>query len=412
MKSRVGLRFRLADKVRVWAWIATFALAPFGNTTLGLLLLLTAEAMGFSRAAKKPNPPLVARSHASILVFLGLATVSAILSEKFGVAVASTAGYSLLLFGFYRGGQRLVAEQATDKLRQFESVLFFTSVAASLMLLVRYHLQGGDRATTLFQGPNATGTLFILATGLVMGFLLSEGNKLRVWGVPYLALMAAAILVTKSRGAWLGFAAMLGLVALRDRKTVASALVILLVVGAMFGASPALRGRLASAFRPDQNPERIQIWSSSIDMIKDNPVVGVGAGVFPFVYARYALPDALLKEVAYAHNLFLQVGAEFGILGLAAFLSFIFCVSLMGWRLYIRRDAPYVWAFAAFVGVMVHQMVDVPIWKMDVGGLFWALVGIIHGYYVRESQQVSAEETLESRTPQGILGSPLPDREL
>jgi O-antigen ligase len=127
--------------------------------------------------------------------------------------------------------------------------------------------------------------------------------------------------------------------------------------GAILVASPHVRSRVADAFHQvatvDQADEvtsfgrRWVFWRNTARMIGDHSVFGVGTGGFQAAYARYVRGVAGWQgeETGDPHNQFLKFQAEQGVLGLAAFLFFIY------WTL--RCSAPMPWralAAAALVG--------------------------------------------------------------
>jgi O-antigen ligase/Tfp pilus assembly protein PilF len=73
---------------------------------------------------------------------------------------------------------------------------------------------------------------------------------------------------------------------------------------------------------------RLMIWSATVDMIFANPIFGFGIGRFLIYYQNFRLREYFLHPFAagvteYAHNEFLQVGAEIGLIGFLLFISFI-----------------------------------------------------------------------------------------
>jgi len=65
-------------------------------------------------------------------------------------------------------------------------------------------------------------------------------------------------------------------------------------------------------------------------MFAAHPMLGVGAGNYDAAYAKYALsdwPDAL----GHAHNYYINVAAETGILGFVAFLALTAATLDLGW---------------------------------------------------------------------------------
>lgn len=89
-------------------------------------------------------------------------------------------------------------------------------------------------------------------------------------------------------------------------------------------------------FLPDEQKERFQTmgedktsqqrilyWENGIDMIKEHPVLGVGYFNFAPYFSNYYPGDVLLKRAELPHNIFIQVGTDTGLLGLAVFLGLL-----------------------------------------------------------------------------------------
>jgi hypothetical protein len=95
------------------------------------------------------------------------------------------------------------------------------------------------------------------------------------------------------------------------------------------------------------------------------------------VYRRYVPPQLSHATEAYAHNLFLNIWTELGLVGLLLFLPILIKALRSAYRLSTTGDPFFRAMFAALAGVLVHQMVDVPIYGAQIGGAFWGLVGHI-----------------------------------
>lgn len=106
--------------------------------------------------------------------------------------------------------------------------------------------------------------------------------------------------------------------------------------------------------------DRVYLAESSIRMIKDHPVFGIGLDQFNRVYTQdgYIMPEAREPELRSPHNIYLHVLVEAGLVG--AIPMFL----LWGYMLYyalkvIRENNPYGIAF--FLGlltVFVHGIFD------------------------------------------------------
>jgi len=159
--------------------------------------------------------------------------------------------------------------------------------------------------------------------------------------LPIIIALGAALGMSWSRGAWLGFGAAVSVMAVAlPRKTHWGLLLAaVLVVGALglyaTGLLPAsVAGRLTDFAQDvrfedvrgvginDANYaviERLAHWQAALEMIRHHLWTGVGFGCYEPAYSRFALinwPIAL----GHAHNYYLNIAAETGIIGLAAYL--------------------------------------------------------------------------------------------
>jgi putative inorganic carbon (HCO3(-)) transporter len=259
------------------------------------------------------------------------------------------------------------------------------------------------RASGVFAQPNPYGGFLGLALPVALSLTIWVwGNLLLhrqrrwsdvLWGGFYTAatvLIAAGLLASWSRGAWLGAAVGVTVVlVLRSKQAaIVSALVALLLIGLLLlGAfSPALLpqplvARLADLpayfgltdvlAQPvtDENfsvVERIAHWVAAQRMWGMSPWFGVGAGNYATVYPDVRLPrweDAL----GHAHNNYLNVLGETGLLGLVMYLALWAGVAVWVWQSgRVRSGATGSrWQAAVAIGVLgmvahlsVHNLVD------------------------------------------------------
>lgn len=84
----------------------------------------------------------------------------------------------------------------------------------------------------------------------------------------------------------------------------------------------------------------------------------------------------------FAHNIWLNMAAEGGVVGVLTFAGVLLASLASGWRWY-RKSAPTgqsvlaAAALAATVGTLVHQLFDGTILSVHLGAGFWMLVGIL-----------------------------------
>ncbi len=162
--------------------------------------------------------------------------------------------------------------------------------------------------------------LVLLAT---LPRLLARAAERRWWMLPGWALSALGLALTLTRGAWLGFLAGATALSLVLRRFwVLGAIGGVLLAAFLLLPAGSLEHRLRSLGDPSDPTarERLYMWQSGMAIVRDHPLTGVGPGQVKAVFPRYALPEAVKKTTSHVHNTPLQIAAERGLLGLAAWL--------------------------------------------------------------------------------------------
>ena len=250
------------------------------------------------------------------------------------------------------------------------------------------------RAYGTFGQPNPyagyLGYLFPVAASLT----LSAFDRWRRGREPiHLALAAACgaltgallmgIIMSWSRGAWLGvIAGSFVVIALRSRRSATlavGALIVLTLFIAVFGTGwmpGIIAGRVndLGSYIGGPDPARTEItdanfavlerlahWRAGQRMFEDHPWLGVGIGNYGTAYGDYALPHWYLP-LGHAHNAFINFLAEVGVIGFAAFIFFWLGVAWLAGRAAASGDG---YAAALGIGILgawaylsVHSLFD------------------------------------------------------
>ncbi|MBI3733166.1 MAG: O-antigen ligase family protein [Chloroflexi bacterium] len=217
----------------------------------------------------------------------------------------------------------------------------------------------------------------IVASVLVVGLLvgLAAAREAAGWGRRALAvglgIIAFGLLMTGSRGSWLALVLTSLLWGIwRGAKRFGAGgrwLFVILVVAAPISAALAIvyaHDFLVYLFdalvgATDPGTVRLVVWENSIPLVRDYLYTGSGLGTFPMVYQAYAyVSNGPL--IPHAHNLFLQVAIEQGVLGLSALLYLLGRTALYAFRRGIPSARVGRGALWATVALMLVWLVDAP----------------------------------------------------
>lgn len=245
--------------------------------------------------------------------------------------------------------------------------------------------------------PNVMGGALVILLALVLGQLLFGGreqgrrqNRLENAGLLLAALaMLVVLLLTKSRGAWMGLAAALGVLGMLRWRRGWLALGLgaagLGVWIASIGWKPFLELLTANEAISGLDG-RIEIWSRGLYLVRDFPLTGAGMGAYgPLVDRLYPFFLEPPGSIPHAHNIFLQVAVDLGLPGLlawlAAFGGVVVC-SVRVWRYGRGGSHRWMWGLgagllASLAAVAVHGLTDAIVWTMVRSApLLWAIWGL------------------------------------
>lgn len=229
----------------------------------------------------------------------------------------------------------------------------------------------GGRVTSLFSNPNILAVYLLLyfPFSLWATFSMQNRGRLRVFYAITTIFSAVCILLTWSRGAWLGLALEILLFLLfhsqKSRHLLRFTPLLLLFVPLLPNN---FRARLFSIGDLGESSirYRLQTWVGAWRMLVSHPVgIGVGERAWRVIYPHFAVSGT--KTVMHAHNVFLQVATELGIVGLTVFLLLLGVVLRRGMQ---GRNTVTLLAMA---GVLTMGLFDhlwyypgllVPFWSM------------------------------------------------
>ncbi len=174
--------------------------------------------------------------------------------------------------------------------------------------------------------------LFCLASNLAFNLNAAKSERI-FWGISSI-LIALAVLLTGSRSYYLGMSAsLLFIFSFRGWKwSTTFLLAAILGVTLLAKWEPYIQDRVLTInphHTDESGTQRIYAWKSAWAMIQDHPIKGVGYRKWGENLLHYSqLPSNMELDPAikgHAHNSFLNITAETGIIGLGLILGFWFC---------------------------------------------------------------------------------------
>ncbi len=296
------------------------------------------------------------------------------------------------------------ASQRWQLLRWCAYLLVFWAVDGYIQLATGVDLFGismhADRLNALFGNKyQYYGPTLAMLSPLLLEFARRRWPAW-AWGASF-ALVLGAVMISGMRAGWLA----MGMVVVAyfllmfrkenqelRRATIALPVLALAVMTISYLVSPTVQERVSRTLTIAQGAEssvdyalswRLPIFKASINMLKENPVNGVGVRAFPVAYPSYAPADDyhVLKHTdgtgaTHAHNIVLEVMADTGGIGLAG-LIIGFVLAWRAWRGMLpanQQEAfPYV---LALVLILFPLNSHFAIYGTYTSSLIWVLMGL------------------------------------
>lgn len=227
------------------------------------------------------------------------------------------------------------------------------------------------RATAIFPDPHMLSFFIGLILPLSVGLLFYMGKDRWMAVIASLVILIADIL-TFSRGGYLGlFAALVFagfLLHNKISKKYKVAMVVTIVAGVLilFIPSPVSK-RFASSFniKEGSNQGRLIMWKKALDVSLSNPLIGVGIGNYPLEVDA----SAGYREPIYAHNTYLDIAAETGVINTFLWVGLLGMSMVYFWKNGIKEKI-LLFAGISILIFSVHSMVETAIYSPVVLTLF------------------------------------------
>lgn len=243
--------------------------------------------------------------------------------------------------------------------------VFFVDFGIDNLVAFYQHVSGMiDRGWGFGSSVLTISGLMVMLVPIFCVILLDSAfpNYVKVSALWALGCVGFGMYGNQSRGSWLFSMIMVPIVSLPYiLKRFIYVVVVLAALGGVvwgFSTQPQYVARFESITNTTtdgSNLGRFDVWTSSIHMFKDHPVTGVGIGQWRTIYeASYRLPTEN-QHLYHAHNNFIQLLGEVGLLGLLGVLIFYGSIIVDNFVVWFKKRDPY--SLCAMIAVICYVFV-------------------------------------------------------
>jgi len=277
------------------------------------------------------------------------------------------------------------------KFSQKEKDLLFKIVLIVSVILcligIYFYLTGSYiRLTSLFYWPNPfAGYLLFIIPLAVYNYFISKNKFLSILS---LVILITSFLLTGSRGAFLILFIIIFIYLILNfkefKKNFLYLFIILIFSSFLFYGCSYLKGSEFFSFiehykNTGSNQDystniKLNYWQGALEIFKKYPIFGSGPDTFSIIYSQFQKNP--ISSGKYAHNWYLEILAESGVLSLLIWLIFLSSIIFFNWK-HIKKDKLKYAIFIGILGSIFHNAIDVD-WHYEYNYLlFWIFAGIL-----------------------------------
>ncbi len=413
--SKESIVANISESITMFAIMILIFLSPFISTEDNATLVLFA--VGATSLKHFLKPETISRKTDvltfTVLAYFAVSLVSVGFSPYF---MASAKGFAKMIIYFLAYFVFLVNLLTIKNIRLVIWTMIASASIVSAYGVYQFYIKVEPYQGALWDDPNSTSYKttrvysFLKNPNLLAGYLIPTLSLTTVFYYLTIGWRKIVVLIsiylqlsclyyTYSRGGWLAVVGVAGVIFIgslvifakmifksKALKYTLLGLVILGLAGVVgfLIASPATLERITSIFTTrghSSNSFRMNVWISSLQMIKDNLFIGIGPGntVFEMIYPLYMFSG--FKALS-TYNIFLETAVENGLVGLIIFIAMLFThISRAIWG--ILSDISYfsrvilMGCMAGLTGLIIQGMFDTVWYRPQVHILLWLLLAII-----------------------------------
>lgn len=232
-----------------------------------------------------------------------------------------------------------------------------------------------------FPFPNdLSGWMLIILMTALSFFIWDAGSGfLRLILAAFLGPFVYLFYLANTRSAWLGFfIAFFITLVVQNKKFIIVAVLLIAILSLPFLP----KQKAADIFGLSSMQDRAFMWRTGWKIFMQHPVIGNGLNTFFGEFRKFREDDYRGLRGSYAHNGYLQIAADTGILGLSAFLLLLGAAffNVLG---YIRRSKDKFYKIfalglgAGLLAFLIHSLFDTNLQSLPLATLFWFSLAVL-----------------------------------
>lgn len=260
-------------------------------------------------------------------------------------------------------------------------------ISIGILCLIYQGVSGDGRAAGFFGHPMTfAGYLCMYLPLFLLGYFENLfGTKFKyVSGIMFLAGLVALIF-NGTRGAWIAVAMTAGILLLyymfKNKHNFIVGIILVAVCSGLLVNNSAFMHRMSTITnnKYQSNSERLLMWNSAWNMFKDHPVLGVGLGQYKDNYQqKYISPKAKEPNLEHAHNNFMQMLAENGMVGFLGFMAMFTYIIWHNFRKFLTSKNIYSIAICAVtITLLLQGFTEFNFGNSAVVKAYWLILGCL-----------------------------------
>lgn len=353
---------------------------------LAIVAYLIRKFISFEDIAKTPV-------NVTLFLYLSVCIVSIFMSSNLKISARTFFAKTLQDIAFF-----FAAAETLNTKRRFKNilyVLFLSSLILGIDGVYQYFTHKDflrhrpviftERIYASFATPNSFGCYLSMIISFLAAQLFRKSSfkpSKIIYGSLFI-LLFICLMLTGSRGGWFAFLGSTLFLSIWMHALGVFFLILgIVMVTIQPFCHPFIKERLANffIFSDTSSMDRKFIWQAGWKMFIAHPWIGLGLGTFMFNFKEFIASDYKYTP-AYAHNCYLQMASEIGVIGLMAFLSLLAVFFYQGVSALRSQERTFHWyillaSLAGISGYCVQMGVDTILYSLDLGMLFWLVMGM------------------------------------